>query len=192
MEHSDIASAVNPRPHREIRFAEKDAALRDDVRTLGALVGDVIREQGGEALFQRVEAARVAAIRRREGEAAEAELEAAVGALGPQDAAELVHGFATYFEVVNLAERVHRIRRRRDRLRAGAVGTTGAGAGAPQDGSLQDTLQRLAAAGLSAADVGRLLERLRFEPVFTAHPTEATRRTLLEKQQSIEIGRAHV
>ena len=176
---------MNPRPHREIRFAEKDAALRDDVRMLGALVGDVIREQGGEALFQAVETARVAAIRRREGERAEAELEAAVGALGPRDAAELVHAFATYFEVVNLAERVHRIRRRRDYLRAGAAGSAGAGAGAPQDGSLQDTLQRLAAAGLSAADVGRLLERLRFEPVFTAHPTEATRRTLLEKQQTI-------
>src|SRR5688572_11104130 len=98
---------------REIRFSEKDTALRDDVRTLGALVGDVIREQGGEALFRQVETARVAAIRRREGEpAAEPELEALVGALSAREAAELVRGFATYFEVVNLAERVHRIRRR--------------------------------------------------------------------------------
>jgi phosphoenolpyruvate carboxylase len=78
-----------------------------------------------------------------------------------------------------LAERVHRIRRRRDYLRAGATGA------APQEGSLEDTLRRLAAAGLGPADVRRLLERLVFEPVFTAHPTETTRRTLLEKQQTI-------
>jgi len=167
---------------REIHFSDKDAALRDDVRTLGALVGDVIREQGGEALFQRVEAARVAAIRRREGESqGEAELEAAVRALGPREVAELVHGFGTYFDVVNLAERVHRIRRRRDYLRAGGTGAP------PQEGGLEDTLRRLAAAGLGPTDVQRLLGHLVFEPVFTAHPTEATRRTLLEKQQ--DIGR---
>src|SRR5262245_54454276 len=105
---------------REVRFTDKDAALRDDVHTLGALVGEVVREQGGDALFQRVETARVAAIRRREGEAAgEAELEAAVRGLPPHDVAELIHAFAAYFDVVNLAERVHRIRRRRDYLRAG-------------------------------------------------------------------------
>jgi phosphoenolpyruvate carboxylase len=173
---------VSTQPRREIRFTEKDTALRDDVRTLGALVGDVIREQGGEALFQAVETARVAAIRRREGDAAaEEELQTTVGALGSKAAGELVHAFATYFEVVNLAERVHRIRRRRDYLRAAGSGT----AAPPQEGSLEGTLRRLAAAGLGPAEVRRLLERVRFEPVFTAHPTEATRRTLLEKQQTI-------
>lgn len=161
----------------EVHFAEKDAALRDDVRTLGALVGEVIREQGGDALFRQVEAARVAAIRRREGvPAAERELETAVGSLGPREAADLVRGFAAYFEVVNLAERIHRIRRRRDYLRTGT---------APQPGGLEDTVRRLAAAGVGPAEMGALLERLRFEPVFTAHPTEAVRRTLLEKQQAI-------
>src|SRR5206468_3565088 len=116
---------MNPSARREIRFSEKGAALRDDVHTLGALVGEVIREQGGETLFQRVETARIAAIRRREeGEvgAGDAELEAAVGGLGPRDVAELVHGFAAYFDVVNLAERVHRVRRRRDYLRAEGTG----------------------------------------------------------------------
>jgi len=167
---------------REIQFTEKDTALRDDVRTLGALVGDVIREQGGEALFDAVETARVAAIRRREGEdGGEADLETAVGALEPRAAGEMVHAFATYFEVVNLAERVHRIRRRRDYLRAGSGGTPAP----PQEGGLEDTLRRLVAAGLGPAEVRTLLARLQFEPVFTAHPTEATRRTLLEKQQAI-------
>src|SRR5881396_3354259 len=171
---------MNPSARREIRFSDKDGALRDDVHTLGALVGEVIREQGGEALFQRVESARIAAIRRREGDRqGEGELEAAVGALAPRDVGELVDGFAAYFDVVNLAERVHRIRRRRDYLRARGTGA------APQEGSLEDTLRRLAAAGFGLAAVNDVLQRLVFEPVFTAHPTEATRRTLLEKQQVI-------
>src|SRR5207247_6188473 len=134
---------------------------------------------GGDALFQRVETARVAAIRRREGGGSDAELEAAVGALGPRDVGAFVHGFATYFDVVNLAERVHRIRRRRDYLRAEGTGA------APQEGGLEDALRRLAAAGFGLAAVNDVLQRLVFEPVFTAHPTEATRRTLLEKQQVI-------
>jgi phosphoenolpyruvate carboxylase len=140
-------------------------------------VGAVIREQGGDELFEKVEGARVAAIRRREGEpAAEAELQSLVGALSPRDAGELVRGFATYFTVVNLAERINRIRRGRDHLRAGR---------APQEGTLDDTVRRLAAAGLRPEDVRELLQRLLFEPVFTAHPTEATRRTLLDKEQAI-------
>ena len=140
-------------------------------------MGAVIREQGGDELFQKVEGARVAAIRRREGDlAAEGELQALVGALSPRDAGEVVRGFATYFGVVNLAERINRIRRGRDHLRAGR---------APQEGTLDDTVRRLAAAGLGPADVRDLLQRLSFEPVFTAHPTEATRRTLLEKEQAI-------
>ena len=168
-------TSARPPLRPEIQFAEKDAALRDDVRTLGALVGDVIREQGGDVLFHQVEAARVAAIRRREA-GAEAELEALARTLSPREARELVHGFAAYFEVVNLAERVHRIRRRRDYLRRGT---------ASQEGSLEDTVRRLAAAGLGPDAVGALLQRLLVEPVFTAHPTEATRRTLLEKEQVI-------
>jgi phosphoenolpyruvate carboxylase len=140
-------------------FAPKDVPLRDDVRTLGALVGDVLREQCGDAFFQLVERARHAAIA-----SADDELEGLVQNLPVPDAELLIRAFATYFEVVNLAERVHRIRRRRDYLRDGA---------APQQGSLK-------AAGAAAL---RLVHSV--EPVFTAHPTEATRRTLLEKEQVI-------
>jgi phosphoenolpyruvate carboxylase len=96
--------------------------------------------------------------------------------LPPRDAETLVRAFATYFEVVNLAERIHRIRRRRDYLR---------GASDPQEGSLEATVARLAAAGVTPVQTDALLQRLRIEPVFTAHPTEATRRTLLEKEQVI-------
>jgi len=156
---------------RAVEFAPKDAQLRDDVRTLGALVGDVIREQCGEAFFQLVERARHAAIA-----GAADELQALVKGLPPRDAETLVRAFAAYFEVVNLAERIHRIRRRRDYLRS---------ASDPQEGSLRDMVVRLASAGVTPPQVAALLQRLLVEPVFTAHPTEATRRTLLEKEQVI-------
>ncbi len=160
---------VNER--RAVEFAPKDAQLRDDVRTLGALVGDVLREQCGDAFFQLVERARHAAIA-----GADDELHALAKGLPPRDAETLVRAFSTYFEVVNLAERIHRIRRRRDYLRS---------ARDPQEGSLEATALRLAAAGVTPAQIAALLQRLRVEPVFTAHPTEATRRTLLEKEQVI-------
>ena len=163
------------RTRRDVQFAAKDDALRDDVRTLGALVGDMIREQGGDELFQRVERARRAAIRWRDGdELGATDLHELVQSLATPDAEALVRAFAAYFEVVNLAERIHRIRRRRDYLRAEA---------APQEGSVEDALRRLAGAGVRGSDIAALLERLLIEPVFTAHPTEATRRTLLEKEQ---------
>ena len=158
-------------PRAEIEFASKDAQLRDDVRTLGALVGDVLREQCGEQFFQLVERARRAAI-----SSADDELEAMVRGLPPREAETLIRAFATYFAVVNLAERVHRIRRRRDYLRSG---------GDPQEGSLADTARRLAVAGVTPQQLAELVDRLQIEPVFTAHPTEATRRTLLEKEQVI-------
>ena len=164
-------AALHTRRGSLTEFAPKDVPLRDDVRTLGALVGDVIREQCGDAFFQLVERARHAAIA-----GADDELHALLKGLAPRDAETLVRAFATYFEVVNLAERIHRIRRRRDYLRS---------ASDPQEGSLQATIARLAVAGVSPPQVAALLQRLRVEPVFTAHPTEATRRTLLEKEQVI-------
>src|SRR2546430_14026656 len=154
---------------REVEFAPKDAPLRDDVRTLGAIVGDVLREQCGDAFFELVERARHAAIA-----SADDELHALVRGLPTRDAETLIRAFATYFEVVNLAERIHRIRRRRDYLRS---------ASDPQEGSLKATVGRLAAASIPPPQIAALLQRLRIEPVFTAHPTEATRRTLLEKEQ---------
>src|SRR6266576_3599234 len=156
---------------RDVEFAPKDAQLRDDVRTLGALVGDVLREQCGDAFFQLVERARRAAIA-----GADDELHTLLRGLPPHDAETLVRAFTTYFEVVNLAERIHRIRRRRDYLRS---------ASDPQEGSLADMARRLAAAGVTPSQAATLLQRLRIEPVFTAHPTEATRRTVLEKEQVI-------
>ncbi len=162
---------------QDVFFEEKDQALRDDVRTLGAMVGDLIREQNGEELFEMVENARLRAIRRREdNEVPGSELEALIEGLEPKVAAQLIRGFTTYFQMVNTAEKVHRIRRRRDHLRDVA---------GYQPGGLEDTLQKLKASGMTIDQLQGLFDSLSIEPVFTAHPTESTRRTMLRKEQKI-------
>jgi phosphoenolpyruvate carboxylase len=161
---------------RTILFPPKDVPLREDVGMLGALVGEMLRDQGGADFYRRVEAARRAAIRRREADpTAQPELTALLENLVPGDAAALVRGFAAYFQVVNLAEKVHRIRRRRDYLREGTV----------QPGGLAYAVRHVRASGCSAEHLRQVLGSLSIEPVFTAHPSEATRRTILEKEQRI-------
>jgi phosphoenolpyruvate carboxylase len=162
---------------REVDFPPKDEPLRRDVRQLGDLVGSVIREQGGDQLFGCVEGARHAAIGRREGrQDAALELERILGGLPTERAEEIVRAFSTYFQVVNLAERVHRIRRGRDHMR---------GDGPPQEGSLEDTVRRLTDADVPRERILELFATSRVEPVFTAHPTESTRRVILDKQERI-------
>ncbi|MEE9570667.1 MAG: phosphoenolpyruvate carboxylase [Gammaproteobacteria bacterium] len=164
-------------PRAEIFFAEKDKALREDVHRLGELVGELVKDQGGEALFDLVEAARRASIAHREGDAhALEELRTLLATLMPRTARDFIRAFSTYFQMVNMAEKVHRIRRRRAYLRDAET---------PQPLGFADTLCKLKAAGVDAPTIERVLSTLSVEPVFTAHPTEATRRTLLRKQQNI-------
>jgi phosphoenolpyruvate carboxylase len=161
---------------RDINLPPTDALLREDVKRLGALVGEILAEQVSPGFLDEVEALRVAAIRRREDGAPIQALSDRLHDL-PLDRAELlVRAFAAYFQAVNLAERVHRIRRRRDYQRLGE---------APQPGGLEDSLRQLKADGVDAATVSALVARLRVEPVFTAHPTEAVRRALLEKESEV-------
>jgi phosphoenolpyruvate carboxylase len=161
---------------READFATTDAPLREDVNTLGSLVGEMLQEQVGPWLLETVERVRQAAIGRREAGIALDELARGVDAL-PLDVSEkLVRAFSTYFQFVNLAERIHRVRRRREHQRLGS---------APQPGGMQATLLELRDAGVTLPDLVALFGRLLVEPVFTAHPTEATRRTLLEKEHVI-------
>src|SRR5210317_310783 len=162
---------------QDITFEEKDQALRDDVRTLGAMVGDLIREQNGDELFELVESARLRAIRRREGnEKPGEELDTLVENLDIATATQLVRSFATYFQMVNTAEKVHRIRRRRDYLRDVRI---------YQPGGLEDSLIKLKASGMDINGLQALLDSMSIEPIFTAHPTESTRRTILRKEQNI-------
>ena len=162
---------------QDIMFEDKDQALRNDVRTLGQMVGDLIREQGGDELFEFVENARLRSIRRREeNERPGEELAALVKDLEPDMARQVIRSFSTYFQMVNTAEKVHRIRRRREYLQE---------VGHYQPGGFEDTLVKLKAAGVTADDFQALLNSMRIEPVFTAHPTEPTRRTMLRKEQNI-------
>ncbi|HJR70041.1 MAG TPA: phosphoenolpyruvate carboxylase, partial [Gammaproteobacteria bacterium] len=160
-----------------IFFAEKDRALREDVHRLGELVGELVREQGGEALFDLVETARKLAIAHREGdEAAYDELKVLLGSLAPSTARDFIRAFSTYFQMVNMAEKVHRIRRRRAYLRDSS---------APQPFGFIDILQRLKAQGVDGDGLERALATISIQPVFMAHPTEVTRRTLLRKEHNI-------
>jgi phosphoenolpyruvate carboxylase len=162
---------------QNIQFPAKDAPLREDVHALGALVGEILLEQCGEVRFDQVEGDRVAAIRRREGDEGGAEaLLARARGRDPAEARDLVRAFSTWFQVVNLAEKVHRIRRRREYLNNSAQ---------PQPRGIGDALLRLAREGRSLGDVRGLLEHICIYPVFTGHPTESTRRTILRKQQRI-------
>lgn len=162
----------------DIHFPPKHEPLRDDVHALGALVGEILREQGGEQLYALVELDRVAAIRGRAGESgARAELAASVRDRPPALARDLVRAFSTWFQAVNLAERVHRIRRRRDYFLKDSQRS--------QPGGVEDAIAALKAQGWTLAETLELIETLSIEPVFAAHSAESTRRTLLRKQQRI-------
>ena len=166
----------------------KQVPLRRDVRSLGALLGQVLREQAGEDLFNTVESLRRIAIRRREAEAAGDEAAAQESlaqaqaltrevAADPQRAYELARAFAFYFELINLAETNHRKRRRRSSLLDADS--------PPQRGSLRGTLRRLREVGHTRASVLGLLEQVCVMPVFTAHPTEVARRSVMFKRRRI-------
>ncbi len=173
----------------EARSGElKQVPLRRDVRSLGALLGQVLREQAGDGLFETVEGLRRIAIARREAEAAgdaaaaqhhlsEAQALTREVARDPQRAYELARAFAFYFELINLAETNHRKRRRRSSLLDADA--------APQRGSLRGTLRRLREAGGTRAEALQLLERVCVVPVFTAHPTEVARRSVMFKRRRI-------
>jgi phosphoenolpyruvate carboxylase len=165
----------------------KEAPLRRDVRSLGLLLGRVLREQAGEPLFEKVEELRQAAIRRREaqtkGRAREAEdlmQEAvlAVHALPVDDAYRLSRAFAFYFELINLAETNHRKRRRLSlQIRGGTERRE------VQRGELRGTLRAMREAGIPAEKALEWLSKVMVIPVFTAHPTEIARRTVLMKRR---------
>ncbi|BCR06832.1 phosphoenolpyruvate carboxylase [Desulfuromonas versatilis] len=168
----------------------KELPLRRDVRSLGRLLGVVIKEQAGQAVFDAEEHLRRLAIRHRElesdlGEAApedpaERELlreaAAAIARMSEAEAYQITKAFSTFFELTNLAETMHRKRRSRAHLVARA----------PQKpGRLRATLQRMRQAGIDAPTALGWLGRVEAVPVFTAHPTEVARRVVLYKRRRI-------
>ncbi|MDP3716367.1 MAG: phosphoenolpyruvate carboxylase [Acidobacteriota bacterium] len=184
--HEDPASRLAELVATDVEL--KVAPLRRDVRLLGTLLGHVIREQAGARVFDAVEALRTLAIRHRERAADASETDATgvalmqeadqlVSALPVDEAYSLTRAFAIYFDLTNLAETAHRRRRRRaSRLRTGET---------PQAGTPAGTLRRLRDAGLDADTVIDRLREVEVVPVFTAHPTEVSRRTVLFKHRRI-------
>jgi phosphoenolpyruvate carboxylase len=170
-------------PPARPREAEEDALGRD-VDALGRLLGEVLREQEGEAGFALVEEyrAKTKALRadggwpRDFGPEGEALLRRTDG-LALDQARLVVRAFTAYFHLVNMAEERHRLRVLRQRERAAAE----AHAEAPRKESIAEGVAAAAAAGVPAEDLQRRLHGLIVEPVFTAHPTEARRRTVLDK-----------
>jgi phosphoenolpyruvate carboxylase len=158
-------------------FPERHQPLREDIHTLGDLLGQVLREQGGDTLFDLVEQDRQLAIERRASGSSDVELATRVRGRPPAQARDLVRAFSAWFQLVNVAESVHRIRRRREYFRLESE--------RPQPGGVADAFADLQAQGLTLAEVLKLLEQLSIEPVLIAHPMESTRRTLLRRQQRI-------
>jgi phosphoenolpyruvate carboxylase len=164
----------------------KEAPLRRDVRSLGTLLGMVLREQAGEELFAHVEALRQGTIRRRDAEARGEHEEAArhaasalelVHSLPVERALLLTRAFGFYFELINLAETNHRKRRRLALQLSGEAGR--------QRGSLVGTLCEMRRVGIGADEALEWLRRVLVVPVFTAHPTEVARRSVMFKRRRI-------
>src|ERR1700734_1533852 len=183
--------------------ANKDNPLRRDVRSLGAVLGQVLVEQAGRELFDSVEQLRRLLIEHRHAGPSKAGPSAAdsrktqktaharlmdkaqeiISAMDLPRAYQVTKAFATYFELTNLAETNHRKRRRR----AGKLDRDSA----PLPGSFRGTLLRMKQAGISVESALASLSQIQITPVFTAHPTEVARQTILLKRRRIaqQLGR---
>ncbi len=170
------------------RDAAKELPLRRDVRSLGRLLGKIISEQAGEPLLEVVEKLRHLLIQHREQldispnqpaphDALMVQAREIVAQMDVEVAYRVTKAFAIYFELANLAETNHRKRRRRARTLHAEE--------APLPGSFHGMLLRMKIAGVSGAQALEAFKQVRVEPVFTAHPTEVTRRTVLLKRQRI-------
>lgn len=159
---------------------DQDIPLRDDVRLLASTLGRVIRDLEGEACFHAVEDLRRECRARRRADPDAKSLDQLLSGVDqlPLDvAAGVARAFALFFLLSNTAEQVHRVRRRRHYLTRTDIPA--------QPGSLRWMLERLRAEGQTADQVAEQLALLHVRPVMTAHPTEATRRTVLSIQARV-------
>jgi phosphoenolpyruvate carboxylase len=160
-----------------VETREEERPLHADVRWLASALGFVVRRLEGEEVFRAVEGLRAACRARRRQEPGAPSLEALLGraqALPLPVASAVGRAFGLFFLLINTAEQVHRVRRREAYP-----------ADPPQPASPRWALGRLRERGLSAEEVGRLLQQLEIRPVLTAHPTESTRRTVLGLQARV-------
>jgi phosphoenolpyruvate carboxylase len=166
----------------------KDRPLRRDVRSLGVLLGRVLVEQVGESLLDVVEELRRIFIQHREQPASQTaapdfqdpllnQAREIIAGLSINEAHRVTKAFAIYFELTNLAETNHRKRRRRAaKLHSEQPAL---------EGSFRGTFKRMRAANISAEQALEVLRKVKVVPVFTAHPTEVARRTVLLKRRRV-------
>ncbi|MBT0568038.1 phosphoenolpyruvate carboxylase [Williamsia sp. CHRR-6] len=176
---TDPGLATSP-AHASVGSTETGRAatepLREDIRFLGGLLGDIIREHAGEDIFGLVERARVESFRIRRSEIDRDDLAALLDGIDIGAAVPVIRAFSHFALLANLAEDIHRERRRTLHIRAGEP---------PVDSSLAATYAKLAAADLDDTTVGGALADAVVVPVITAHPTETRRRTVFETQRRI-------
>ena len=159
---------------------DKDLPLKEDIRLLGRMLGDTLRAQEGEKMYQVVETIRQHAVRfrRDRDESVRKQLETMLNRLGREPTISVVRAFSYFSHLANIAEDLHHNRRRRAHRMAGS---------APQEGSLALAFSRFKKAHVSAARLTETLARALISPVLTAHPTEVQRKSILDCE--LEIAR---
>jgi phosphoenolpyruvate carboxylase len=155
---------------------EATEPMREDIRLLGAILGDTVREQNGEVVFDLVERARVGSFQVRRSELDRTDLARLFTGIDIHLAIPVIRAFTHFALLANVAEDIHRERRRAVHVAAGEP---------PQDSSLAATYRKLADADLDVAAVGEALRGALVSPVITAHPTETRRRTVFDTQHRI-------
>jgi phosphoenolpyruvate carboxylase len=157
---------------------DEDLPLRDDIRLLGRILGDTIREQGGEAVFDVVENIRQNSVRFRRDEdiTARRDLETALNSMPPKEALQIIRAFGFFSHLANIAEDQHNIRR----THAHALI-----ASAAREGTMAHALARACQAGVPAARVAAFFANAMVVPVLTAHPTEVRRKSTIDREMEI-------
>ncbi len=166
---------MNKRPLDLLEETEKDAPLKQDIRELGIFLGNILKEQEGEKLFETVEKLRALTKELRtnySGKIRDKIIEE-IDSLSIDDAHKVVRAFSIYFILVNAADEINRIRIQRASYQEGK--------NFQQQGAFAEALAGLKKEKLSKKEVQKILNSIRITPVFTAHPTEATRQTILRK-----------
>jgi len=159
--------------------ADKDHPLFQDIRYLGRLLGDVLREQEGDAVFDVVETIRQTAVRfrREDDNAAVQTLDKKLRSLSPEQTVSVVRAFSYFSHLANIAEDRHRNRRHRIHALAGS---------AAQPGTIAYALERLVEAGAAATPVlQQFFNDALIVPVLTAHPTEVQRKSILDAEHDV-------
>ena len=175
-EGSDISLAPIGSVRRTKIGREATEPMREDIRLLGTILGDTVRDQNGEAVFDLVERARVESFRVRRSEIDRAELAGMFDGIDVHKAIPVIRAFTHFALLANVAEDIHRERRRAVHVVAGEP---------PQNSSLAATYSRLDSAELDSATVSQTLTGALVSPVITAHPTETRRRTVFDTQHRI-------